>query len=306
MEREIASIATLVLIPIVIGFLGAFTTEIYKSYGNVVYAIWTVVLVLLGLFWWRWNPADESVLELIVENERLERQLATSNSTIEQLSQSIGLLSLQVTYSNSTWPMVLEHSRREILTLGDLRESISEIATPLDLQGEFAFGFAPAERWSFAVYLYSERQDLLLPVWREKAKTHPSLDAGRTWGRGEGHVGKAFVDRKAIITGNSRNPAAAELSALPPGRENAYDKDVYISFAAVPVGPLLKDENRPYGVLVGTSDRVDRFDREKAGLLIQIADGIAGLIATSRLDFDLLLTAEAENDHQAGGQHDQD
>ena len=117
------------------------------------------------------------------------------------------------------------------------------------LEGEFIFGLGPSEEWSFAVYLYSQDKDLLVPVWRRKSKTtnRRAVILAES-GRGEkGTSEKAFVDKRSIITGNAQHPDAA-LFRCTLEKTRDYDKGSYRSFASVPIGPLLAEDSRPYGV----------------------------------------------------------
>ncbi len=290
-ERGLSSVAVLVVIPGVCALLGAFTPDIHKDYGtNVVSFIWLSVLVFLAVFAIRLNPTGESLLGLAVENEEQQDAIAKMQDGEARLSELVDRLAFETNYSASVRSAILTLSRQRITTIGGLEKAIHDLASPLDLEGEFIFNIGPSESWSFAVYLYSTNRDLLVPVWRRKAKNHksPRSDLGREWARGEGHVGKAFVDQRMIITGDAQHPDAEPFSAVPTSKERPYDRAVYRSFASVPIGPLLTSDGRPYGVLVATSDRVGRFSRENAGILIQIAGAVASFLITGGLDIDVI------------------
>ena len=290
-ERGLSSIAVLVLIPGVCAVLGAFTPDIHKEYGsNLVAVIWLAVLAFLAVFAIRLNPTGESLLGLAVENEDQQETIAAMTDREAQLRELVDRLAFETNYSASVRSAILSLARQKIATIDGLEKALHDLASPLDLEGEFIFDLAPSEAWSFAVYLYSKDRDLLVPAWRRKAKGHKSARGGigREWARGEGHVGKAFVDQRMIITGDAQHPDAEPFSAVPLVKERPYDRATYRSFASVPIGPLLTGDGRPYGVLVATSDRVGRFSRENAGILIQIAGAIASFLITGGLDIDEL------------------
>jgi hypothetical protein len=286
----------------VIGFLGAFTSDIHKNYGSVIYWLWLIVAILFIISALRLHLSSRSSIALVVDNEGLSDQVRELQIDSEQLTRAIDLLALQVNYGASARATILSHARRGIRTIEQLKEALADMAAPLYSQGEFIFDFRLSEKWSFTVFLFSEKQRLLLPVWRERAKDFPSFGETRAWGPGEGHVGKAFVDQKSIITGDVRSPEAAEFSSIPPHRRKDYDDDLYVSFASIPIGPILEEDRRPYGVIVGTSNQPGRFDREKAGILFQVAGAIASLLITSESDIDNLLVPQVttESKEKAG------
>ncbi len=287
-ERQIAGLASLAVVPIVLGLLGAYTAEIQRAFGSVALgAAWLLVLILLGFFAVRFNPTGRSLLALAVENEELEDKAAELEERARQLQRAIDLLAFEAGYAASARAAILLHARSGIRSLDELKGALADLAVPLAYQSEFLFEFGPSEGWNFAIYLYSEDRDVLLPVWRIRAENHPSPRGGmgREWNRGEGHVGKAFVDQKPIITADCSQPEAAEFSTLPPGKERPHDP-AYVSFASIPIGPILSEDRRPYGVIVGTSDRPGRFNRSTAGVLVQIAGAIASLLITGGFNID--------------------
>lgn len=287
-ERGLANVLFLVLTA-AMAALGAFTSDIWKAHGHLATVIWLFVTALYLAFWWRANPSNSSFLTLALQNEEHEKKIGNSLIDREQLEQAISLLIYQSTFSLATRGMIIEYMRRGITTLDELKEAISELASPIYLEGEEIFGFGGSERWNFAVYLHSRSRDRLLPVWRSTAPNHPSQGPGRVWGRGQGHVGKAFVDGQPIITPDALHPDVERLSAAPKGMETPIDREVYRSFAALPIGPTAEQEAEPYGVLVGTSNRVGRFDKENTAMLVHLADVLASLMVVANVEIDELI-----------------
>jgi len=288
-EGFVAQATFYAFLPIVDALAGVFTPSLLEKLGAFPVAfMWLVLIIFHVAFWWRVRPSSQSLLKLLVENENREDEVKRLEESVSGLSQSIELLSAVVTLNYSTRRMVVKYVQNGIRTRDQLTESLTEIMAPLYLEGEHFFGFQGSERWNFAIYLFSREADQLLPVWREKARNHPSQGGGRTWGRGEGHVGKAFVNAKAIITGDATHPEVAPLSAAPNSKVKDYDESLYLSYASIPIGPLLDDKGLPYGVLVATSDRTGRFDKENTAILVHIADIIASLVSLCEIDIDTL------------------
>jgi hypothetical protein len=133
--------------------------------------------------------------------------------------------------------------------------------------------------WNFAVYLWNPKTSRLDPIWRERARNHPSTGPGRTWGANEGHIGHAFQNRKELITPNAQ---VAEVAALMDAGNNSrpYDAQAYCSYVSEPI--LTTDPAAlPYGVLVATSNKVGRYDPANARVLKHAAVALATLMETA-------------------------
>lgn len=298
-QQRLSNIVVLVVLPIGSALSGLFTPDLYAAHGpySVIF-LWLAIIVLYVVFWLQANPAAESLWRLISENRSYEEENNWLKSENERLSYWIEYLGTTTSISYSGMAMVQKYASAGVKTTEDLSESISELLSPIYLKCESLFGVGGSENWNFAVYLYSRDRDELIPVWREKALNHPSGSTTRTWGRGQGHVGKAFVDRRNIITPDAAHPEVWELSAAPPGQGRDYDQDAYKSFASIPIGPFGGDEEMAYGVLVGTSDRVDRFDKSNTIILVQMAQLIALLVIFAKIDVDGIVTLDSDAENE--------
>jgi len=146
-----------------------------------------------------------------------------------------------------------------------LREYVGEMFNPVisDLGGNL-FGYIHDEKWNYVLYLYEKNNTNLVSFWRAKSPNHPSGEMGRSWKTGEGHVGQAFGKRKAVITSDATEERVRDLSEAPTRKQEGYDKETYVSFAAIPV---MKDADEPIGVLVVTSNIKNRFDKFNSQIL---------------------------------------
>ena len=143
------------------------------------------------------------------------------------------------------------------------------------------FGCEADEWWNFAVYVMDERDGVLKPIWRRKHLAHPSQQGlGRGWPSGVGHVGRAFADNEDKITSDASPPAVQEQVRPPVALRRDYDERAYVSFAALPVRRSVHHD-APCGVLVGTSNKSGRFDRENCEILRQAAI-VVGCVLRSR------------------------
>jgi hypothetical protein len=144
---------------------------------------------------------------------------------------------------------------------------------------EQIFDMNASEMWNFAVYVYSKERNSLEPIWRRKHRNHPSSAEGRCWVPGQGHVGKAFVDNELKITGDATHEKVAAMMRPPANNMRSYDHTVYRSFASIPFGD--DGDGDPCGVLVATSDHVDRFNDTNAEILRQAA-AVLGTVICDR------------------------
>jgi hypothetical protein len=187
------------------------------------------------------------------------------------------LYSLIEKYGASCASALLSYAGQSLDSDEQLQRVVDNILDPLVTNGEDIFGFGPSEKWNFVVYIFDPSCDMLVAVWRRKGETHPSEGLGRGWRRGQGHVGFAFANSRAVITEDSRNPDVKNLVSATEGHKRDYDEGVYVSFASIPIGPV-GDQQEPLGVLVATSDRSGRFSSENSRIFAHAALALANAL----------------------------
>ena len=171
----------------------------------------------------------------------------------------------------------------------DLEEIVSEIFAPFYIYADHFLGAKVSEKWNIALYLHDRSDAMLKPVWRECSKTHPSEGLGRSWRQGEGHVGKCFLDRKPLLTGDATDETIAQFCKARGSQLKPYDDDIYISFACVPISLSTNDDDDPYGVLVATSDVKGRFsDENVTELLMHYGETLASILDLTGADLSCL------------------
>ena len=89
-------------------------------------------------------------------------------------------------------------------------------------------------------------------------RSRPSDAEGphRTWGVGEGHVGKAFELQRELVCADARASDVAAWIAAPPDKHRDDDTERYISLIATPIAV---EADKPLGVVIVTSDQPKRF-----------------------------------------------
>lgn len=267
-QNKVTSTFYSLLMPILAGVFATYYTDLTKVHPAL---FWLPAITFIGLAFvaamvtWDVKLAPEVYLEL--------EEACDKNTALEDRIDLLALVQEQAII----WSvMVRGYIKRGTNTPDELDEAIREICGVIVENRDGFFHFKRNELWNFAVYLYDRERDTLVPVWRERHLLHPSVGPGRFWAPGKGHVGLAFVDGAAKITPDATDPGVWSLMNTP-ATAKPHDEGAYASFISQPIGPVAEG-NRPFGVLVATSNVVGRFDRGNALALRHAASAIATLM----------------------------
>jgi hypothetical protein len=153
-----------------------------------------------------------------------------------------------------------------------LREPPDERATVqelLDLALDdlvIAAGFTPGELWTISVYRAETIGDVVLRrLVTRRANRLEETGASREWGRGEGHIGMAYLRANGVVLEDVEDPAIRHTLNTPPEKDLTTDPQRYRSIAAI--GVLRAGTANPWGVVIATSSVAGRFspDAQSAG-----------------------------------------
>lgn len=208
------------------------------------------------------------------------RELSWEKNSLET---QIRYLALVHTSAISWRTMQRRYVEKNFDDVEEIDNAIREILAIIVNEREEIFEFTAKELWNFAVYIYNPSKHILKPIWREKHRNHPSEGIGRDWVQGEGHIGKAFVDREPKITSDATIAALSDLMGPTPNKKHPYDNQTYQSFASIPIGPIEEDED-PIGVLVATSNQKGRFNKANCQILRHTAGVLANLIHLNHIE----------------------
>jgi putative methionine-R-sulfoxide reductase with GAF domain len=293
--KRTAGIATAYVFPAILAVWVAFYEKLISADP---WLFWLPFagLVLLQAVVGRYHlRGNQLVQEAYFESRDILDHNNTLKKSCNKLKRDIVYLSV-VQEAALVWKaMERKYIEGGIHNADDLRESIAEIMAIIVRGRVKLFEFEPDELWNIAVYLYDARQERLAPVWRERHDEHPSKGLGREWARGQGHVGKAFADGATKITGDATDSDVAALMQPPGDMVNAYDDSAYRSFASVPIGPINQGDD-PIGILVATSDRINRFDKANSLILLHAASVLANVVHLNHINLSTML-----NDRQRDG-----
>lgn len=127
---------------------------------------------------------------------------------------------------------------------------------------QIAIAFDQADRWTLGVYKAvpskTPNKAELRCVAQKRAIECRTEDA-RVWPEGVGIAGIAYLNAREIVLPNLQ---AEGMHAVfgPHGKTRAYDAERYVSMVAAPI--KVAGREKPWGVVVATSDRVAHFSAE--------------------------------------------
>lgn len=112
------------------------------------------------------------------------------------------------------------------------------------------------EYWTMSVYLMDEDAGLLKCLVARRPKEDNERLPHREWAPGEGHIGKAFQDRKELVTSDAQDLSQAQFLQAPREKRRLYDTERFRSIVSV---PIVTGKTEAVGGVTATSDRVGRF-----------------------------------------------
>jgi hypothetical protein len=306
-ENKTASVALQhVVLPIAIALLGVSTPYFWTMSKLIAVVLWGFILVFYFLTWWKASPVYDDIHGLLLQKQKDDQKISELNDENDSLQDIVEDLYFKNVASFALRAMSVDYIKN-IATNGIdydyFLEMIGEILAPFYLRGDAVFGFDISEKWCITIYIFDNKCKELRSIWRKKSNSHPANGMGRAWRPGEGHVGKAFLDRRPILTGNANDEAVSQLCRARGSKQLPYDKETYVSFASVPIAIADDDNIDPFGVLVVTSDQEDRFSEEATTeLLMHAAETIAVILELSAADTSCITDANHDIDSKTKGE----
>ncbi|MCC0179452.1 GAF domain-containing protein [Waterburya agarophytonicola K14] len=276
--KQYASLSTTFVLPfliaILVGSKGDFNEDTKTLFWLLLIGL-GIFQVLIGI---AYGFNDENLaIEAYFLAEELEKQNNILNKNKQELEKDIRYLNILHNTIQAFRVLESDFVRNESNEEG-LQDFIDiTVSFIVDIR-EQIFDFNSEDLWSFSVYLYRQNDDLLESIWLKKHENHPSTGEPRKWKPGQGHIGRAFIDGVAKITGDATELAVANLMSPPPRLARDYDREAYKSFASIPIS-LNAEQEKPYGVLVVTSNKPNRFNKFNCLILNHVADTISNVIA---------------------------
>lgn len=109
---------------------------------------------------------------------------------------------------------------------------------------------------NISIYEFNTKINMLTCVACYRSRPSDAKGPRRSWGVGEGHVGKAFELQNELVCGDATAPDVAAWIAAPPGKRKEDDAEKFVSLAAIPVAISASE---PLGVVIMTSSERYRF-----------------------------------------------
>ncbi|KJE34186.1 hypothetical protein UF64_17495 [Thalassospira sp. HJ] len=279
--KTTAKVCALVIIPLFAAVILAFKDDMISLNANMFWIIVALILVMqVVVSSFVFNDGHvSSLIHYDVEDicQRYELLLEQKNKVEVSLDRNV----LIFFWMRSSLSMIDKYIEKKYNDSIGLNRMIDESLASVIWNSHDVFEFEAGEKWSFSVYLYDSSSDCLRPVWRSCAKNHPSDGMGREWKSGFGHVGMTFQKATAQIEGatitqNANSQDISNAMCVPNEHTKDYDTATYVSYVSCPIMNKHNSE-QPYGVLIGSSDVVGRFDSSNC-LVVEAAAAVVGIL----------------------------
>lgn len=210
---------------------------------------------------------------------RLNEQLRAELVKTERLGETVEAMRRSVDFAISTRSAAPDH-----IEMSGLLDLLVASKDALFSMGD--------EQWNFSIYLWCDTEKELKAVASRRPGRGDEEKSHRSWGPGEGHVGKAFLDRRTIVSEDTQLAAVKAFFEAPQGKQGSGDDSArYRSVAAVPFGfDAENPASMPKGVVVATSDIPGRFepsdgitDSEAVKPIRALSNTLATLLAVNHL-----------------------
>ncbi len=227
--------------------------------------IFGALLAFIGGFWI--NRADRHASEALqVADQALERaQLIEANAerVRRQAQQEFGVLRSQ-----------FERTRQLTGLTNILREGIEKAITQLPTQNIKtdidkllrgvnrailgSLGCKAGERWTLTIYREEDGVLVDMAVATVDLVAQLVPVPVRNWRVGHGFAGAAYDRDREIVLADAQTPSVLAMLNVPEGMLRTDDAIKYRSVAAVPI--RVAGLEKPWGVVIATSDKPGRFD----------------------------------------------
>jgi hypothetical protein len=280
--------------PVVVGSLKAIPPESLNEHGELIVAVLQFVFLgigaaagLLVLL------TDKSAVAVMSDAQALSEQLdetKTGKAESERFAQE-----LQAELAKSAVLGLTVDSMRYAIDVAVspgpapiFEAQVRELLDQLVVAKHTLFGMGD-ELWNFSVYLWRpEAGELSCIACRRPARSDEEA-AHRSWAPGEGHVGKAFQMKRALICEDSTDVNVRGFFDAPEAKRAEYDDATrYRSLAAIPF--VVPGDSEPAGVVVATSNIKGRFqptaegdDYESVKPVRALSKTIATLLGVNRI-----------------------
>jgi hypothetical protein len=136
-----------------------------------------------------------------------------------------------------------------------------------------AAGFAPGELWTISVYRADTSGDVVLSrLVTRRANRLEEARASREWGRGEGHIGMAYLRENGVVLDDVEDHAIRHTLNTPPEKDLPTDPKRYRSIAAIRI--RRDGASNPWGVAIATSSVAGRFSPDAQSVGSERAEAI--------------------------------
>lgn len=226
--------------------------------------IGVAMTVLGGIFLGAVDVSKPDLMADLLQDERAAKMAAAESADhVRRLKQDMLALGEELTFQTdlrSLGDAMLETVEQALaaerpLSQGRRNATIAKLVDFLKAKRMSLLGFED-EYWTLSIYLMENDASLLKCLVARRPNEDDERLVHREWAPGEGHIGKAFQDRKELVTSDAQDLSQAQFLQAPPEKRRPYDTERFRSIASV---PIVTGKTEAVGGVTATSDRVGRF-----------------------------------------------
>lgn len=268
----------LVVVGAALAGCGQFAPEPYVAIGRVV-GVAGVFLAFVGGFWS--FVVDDSAANLMSEAQTAIEEATAMSAELTSLKREIEREREQfneerldyednvevISQLYTTSAALREFVENEVVRYdGNIGKTMQKLLDMVARQIHELLAFNGGEHWTLSVFQAfpsSEAGNVLKHIAGQRADRNDEVKEHRSWGPGEGAVGHCFQLERELIIKDTQDREAASLFHIPAHLMHPDDAQKYVSFAAVPI--KVHSFAKPWGVLIASSDRPNRFLTDGSG-----------------------------------------
>ncbi|WAC59951.1 hypothetical protein [Brevundimonas sp. SL130] len=261
-----------VAMPVLIAIAKAVETSASGEVKAAAVAVQIVLLIVAAACGILVLLTDKSALAIMADATDALDQVDKKDEEIKSLVDEADLLKVELTkqVQSSLTVEVMRQAVDSALLVGRASDLKVEMIALLDLlvaSKATLFGMGD-EQWNFSIYLWDkDTKTLVCSACRRPTKADEDGEH-RNWLSGEGHVGKAFSNKRSIIVSDALDPNVRGFFDAPLEKRAADEGDAikYRSIVAIPIALAgAPADAEPLGVVVATSDQAGRFTPREDG-----------------------------------------
>lgn len=275
---------TTFVFPILLGLLISYEKELFGEEAAAFLIVLSLLIITQIVFGTFLIFSTKSTYDIFANAKALKDEYKLNLNLLVATDQDLKIQTFLAHYSESWMKQIPLFTKNLAEDAGSLKDVFDDMFAPLTSVEDSIFELHSKEHIKFVLYLFRSGSDDLAPFWKQETTSGRKIleEKSRCWGSGQGHVGLAFSKNETICTPDATVQNMVDLFRAPDPKRKDSDNEMYKSFISVPLDGY---GDGPYGVLVGTSNKVERFSKETySPFVLALAAATEAMFAGLNLD----------------------